>query len=162
MDFINIIGTLFDNSIEHVVAFAKQIKDQRLNKNQQDINEDLENSIRDFEQSNININKDLESFGTKLFNLQRLISQIENSNENIQNKLQNIEQQQENINNKDSIIHRLISQKDYNNLTSYEKNTLYIILENFENSHSVFGDTFPFILGGKSSLFGDTFPFILN
>lgn len=46
MDFINIIGTLFDNSIEHVVAFAKQIKDQRLNKNQQDINEDLYNKIQ--------------------------------------------------------------------------------------------------------------------
>ena len=46
MDFINIIGTLFDNSIEHVIALAHQIKDLRLNKNQQDINEDLYDQIR--------------------------------------------------------------------------------------------------------------------
>lgn len=41
MNFINIIGTLFDNSVNHVVAIANQIKDLRLNRNQQDINEDL-------------------------------------------------------------------------------------------------------------------------
>ena len=46
MDFINIIGTFFDNSIEHVVALAHQIKDLRLNKNQQEINEDLYDQIR--------------------------------------------------------------------------------------------------------------------
>lgn len=46
MDFINIIGTFFDNSIEHVVALAHQIKDLRLNKNQQDINDDLYDQIR--------------------------------------------------------------------------------------------------------------------
>lgn len=45
MDFINIIGTIFDNSIEHVVALAHQIKDLRLGKNQQDINEDIYNQI---------------------------------------------------------------------------------------------------------------------
>lgn len=45
MDFLNIIGTLFDNSINHVVAIANQIKDLRLNKNQQDINEDLYEQI---------------------------------------------------------------------------------------------------------------------
>jgi len=33
MDFINIIGTIIDNSIEHVVTFAHMIKDLRLNKN---------------------------------------------------------------------------------------------------------------------------------
>ena len=46
MDFINIIGTLFDNSVEHVVALANQIKDLRLGKNQQDINEDIYNQIQ--------------------------------------------------------------------------------------------------------------------
>lgn len=45
MDFINIIGTLFDNSVNHVVALANQIKDLRLNKHQQDINEDIYNQI---------------------------------------------------------------------------------------------------------------------
>lgn len=46
MDFIDIIGTLFDNSIEHVVALAHQIKDLRLGKNQQDINEDIYTQIQ--------------------------------------------------------------------------------------------------------------------
>ena len=46
MDFINIIGTLFDNSVEHVVALAQQIKDLRLGKNQQDINEDIYKEIQ--------------------------------------------------------------------------------------------------------------------
>ena len=45
MDFINIIGTIIDNSIEHVVTFAHMIKDLRLNKNQQDINEDIYENI---------------------------------------------------------------------------------------------------------------------
>jgi hypothetical protein len=45
MDIINIIGTLFDNSVEHVVALANQIKDLRLGKNQQDINEDIYENI---------------------------------------------------------------------------------------------------------------------
>ena len=46
MDFLNIIGTIFDNSVEHVVAIASQIKDLRLGKNQQDINEDIYNEIQ--------------------------------------------------------------------------------------------------------------------
>ena len=46
MDFINIIGTFFDNSVDHIVALAEQIKDLRLGKNQQDINEDIYNQIQ--------------------------------------------------------------------------------------------------------------------
>ena len=51
MDFINIIGTLFDHSMEHVVALANQIKDLRLNKNQQDINEDIYNKINNIQRA---------------------------------------------------------------------------------------------------------------
>ena len=46
MDLINIIGTLFDNSVDHIVALAEQIKDLRLGKNQQEINEDIYNQIQ--------------------------------------------------------------------------------------------------------------------
>lgn len=46
MDLINIIGTFFDNSVDHIVALAEQIKDLRLGKNQQDINEDIYNQIQ--------------------------------------------------------------------------------------------------------------------
>ena len=56
MDFINIIGTLFDNSIEHVVALAHQIKDLRLNRNQQDINEDIYNHVDQLHEEDVKIN----------------------------------------------------------------------------------------------------------
>lgn len=46
MDLINIIGTIFDNSVDHIVALAEQIKDLRLGKNQQEINEDIYNQIQ--------------------------------------------------------------------------------------------------------------------
>lgn len=113
MDFVNIIGTLFDNSIEHIVALAHQIKDLRLNKNQQDINEEVERRLESIEQG------------------------------------------------KDKFKHQLITQAKYDALTSYEKNTIYLIID-FSEETSVFGDTFPFILGGPSSKFGDNFPLIFN
>ena len=46
MDLINIIGTIFDNSVDHIVALAEQIKDLKLGKNQQEINEDIYNQIQ--------------------------------------------------------------------------------------------------------------------
>jgi len=53
-------------------------------------------------------------------------------------------------------------------LEAYEKNTLYIIVD-FKEGYSVFGDTFPLILGGEEeeeevnpSHFGDQFPIILD
>ena len=100
MDFINIIGTLFDNSVEHVAALANQIKDLRLGKNQQDINEDIYNKIQEV------------SGGTS----------------------------------SEKTKHVFITQEEYDALESYEKDTLYLIIENLgEESH--FGDVFPFILG---------------
>ena len=123
MDFINIIGTLFDNSIDHIVALAHQIKDLRLNKNQQDINEEYGNRL-----------------GT------------------IENKIAAGD-----IGAKEKYKHQLITRSRYNSLKEYERNTLYLITD-FVDETSVFGDTFPFILGGDSdaSQFGDTFPFVLG
>lgn len=119
MDFINIIGTIIDNSIEHVVTFAHMIKDLRLNKNQQDINEELYNRLEYIESGNLETYK-----------------------------------------------HKLITKSMYDNLEEYDKNTLYLITDFLENT-SVFGDTFPFVLGGDEedtspSEFGGTFPFILD
>ena len=100
MDFINIIGTIFDNSVEHVAALANQIKDLRLGKNQQDINEDIYNKIQEV------------SGGTS----------------------------------SEKTKHVFITQEEYNALESYERDTLYLIIE--RNSGSKFGeDTFPLILG---------------
>ena len=269
MDIINIIGTIIDNSIEHVVTYAHMIRDSRLNKNQQDINEDIyreidylkesentqlqeeinllkeediriherinsleqastENELQEFrtsventfgnirnsiqEQSNsfnqsisnintnisdinsdiTNINSELSTTDSKIDDINLKIStinstlpdinsSIETIQQEIQEKeielnnsieslsqstqeqnqifnetLESIQQNTQNINNRlsyieqgnieDPIKHKLISLKDYEALESYEKNTLYLIIESEEN-YSVFGDAFPFILG---------------
>lgn len=122
MDFINIIGTIIDNSIEHVVTFAHMIKDLRLNKNQQDINQEIYDRLEYIEEGNLQA--------------------------------------------KEKYKHQLITKSMYDNLEEYDKNTLYLITD-FLDSTSVFGDTFPFTLGGdeESSIpseFGGTFPFILD
>lgn len=129
MDRINIIGTLFDNSVEHTVALAQQIKDLRLEKNQQDINEDIYNKI-----------------DTYLNYLYEKISSLE-----------------QDINKKDNIKHVFLTQQQYDALDTYEKDTLYFIIEKqISGSGSRFGDTFPLIFGQASSNFGDPFPLILG
>ena len=224
MDFINIIGTFFDNSIEHVVALAHQIKDLRLNKNQQDINEDIYNEIEENKEENEVIKQDIVLLKEKDQKIYTRITFIEEDLESVHQEFsdlhQEIEDKQEEINQKvdskfeeidedlnsvhnqletisdinfeelrdisvtiddihrdtkelderiteieshgsDGIKHRLVSQREYEALESYERNTLYIIVD-FDDHASVFGDKFPFILGGSASKFGDTFPFTLG
>lgn len=206
MDFINIIGTFFDNSIEHVVALAHQIKDLRLNKNQQDINEDIYNEIggRKEEDNAIKqdiallkdedqkihtkitfIEEDLESvqqeFEDVHSNLDRLagvssqgIREINENLDSINEHIQHIDRDNENLDQRVSYIeengslggikHRLVSRQEYAALESYDRNTLYIIVDFNENT-SVFGDTFPLIFGGDipdASHFGDQFPIVLD
>ena len=135
MDFLNIIGTLFDNSVEHVVALANQIKDLRLGKNQQDINEDIYNKIQSASGGGGN----------------------EEAFEDLVRRVTNLEQ-----NPPEKIKHIFVTQREYDALESYNKDALYFIIE-YHNSGSAshFGDTFPFTLGG-SSKFGDTFPITLD
>ena len=132
MDFINIIGTIFDNSVEHIAALANQIKDLRLGKNQQDINEDIYNKIQE-----------ASGGGTAL--------------EELAQRVTNLEQ-----NPSEKIKHIIVSQQEYDSLESYEKNALYIIVDfnknvsvfgdkfpfilGSKNSTSYFGDKFPLIL----------------
>lgn len=116
MDFINIIGTIFDNSVEHVAALANQIKDLRLGKNQQDINEDIYNKIQE-----------ASGGGTAL--------------EELAQRVTNLEQ-----NPSEKIKHVFITQEEYDALESYERDTLYLIIEYHNTgSGSQFGDTFPLI-----------------
>lgn len=112
MDFINIIGTIFDNSVEHVAALANQIKDLRLGKNQQDINEDIYNKIQE-----------ASGGGTAL--------------EELTQRVTNLEQNPK---------HVFITQEEYDALESYERDTLYLIIEYHNTgSGSQFGDAFPLI-----------------
>lgn len=214
MDFINIIGTFFDNSIEHVIALAHQIKDLRLNKNQQDINEDIYNEIssskkinqqltnkitfieedlesvhQEFQEAQQNIDSKFEEidgeFENVYSNLDRLsdvssqgIHEITENIDSINEHIENIDRDNEDLNrrvtyieenglpefNNDKLKHKLVSKQEYDALEAYERNTLYIIVDFNENT-SVFGDTFPLILGGDvadASHFGDNFPLILG
>ena len=206
MDFINIIGTFFDNSIEHVVALASQIKDLRLNKNQQDINEDIYNEFGEITEENEEIKQDivlLKEEDQKIYNritfveedLESVHQEFSDLHQEIDEDLSSIHNQLETISDinleelrdisetiedihrdtkelderiaeieshgSDGIKHKLISQREYEALESYERNTLYIIVD-FDDHASVFGDKFPFILGGGASKFGDTFPFTLG
>lgn len=118
MDFINIIGTLFDNSVEHVVALANQIKDLRLGKNQQDINEDIYKKIQE-----ASVGGNGEAF-------EELVQRVTNLEQNPSEKIK----------------HVFITQEEYDALESYEKDTLYLIIEYHNTgSGSQFGDAFPLI-----------------
>ncbi len=164
MDFINIIGTLFDNSIEHVIALAQQIKDLRLNKNQQDINEDVENVLTEHGESISNLQESVEhlrDLENTTEEIEERVNSLEEADEGILQRLSDIEAGNIEII-KDRVPHKFISQQDYNRLSSYEKDTLYIILENFDYSSSVFGDTFPLIFGESPSHFGEVLPFTLK
>lgn len=49
--YIDIVGTIFDNSTEHTVALASQIKDLNLNKKQDVINQELLDSVNGIQKS---------------------------------------------------------------------------------------------------------------
>lgn len=226
MDFINIIGTLFDNSIEHVVALAHQIKDLRLNKNQQDINEDIYKEVDKLKEEDVlinqkittinseidEINNDLEGVHQDIQNVNdKVDSNVERIDENLRSieetnnrqdeadnefreEIQNINQDTQRIDTrldevgqetqrldqrvtqieegnvdflpKDNFRHKLITSSSYHNLAYYEKDVLYLVVDSFNEETSVFGDTFPLILGGDNdsqySHFGDKFPLIFG
>lgn len=93
-------------------------------------------------------------------NIKNRLNNLEsNSTSNllIQSLLQRIQTLETN-----SIKHKFITQQQYDSLDSYEKNTIYFITDSQNSFYSVFGDTFPFILGGKGSCFGENFPIILK
>ena len=65
---------------------------------------------------------------------------------------------------KEKYTHKLITKSSYHNLDHYERDTLYLIVNTFDDDTSVFGDQFPLILGGETepSRFGEQFPFVLD
>lgn len=105
MDIINIIGTIIDNSIEHIVTYAHMIRDSRLNKNQQDINEDiyreidylkgsenaqLQEEINLLKEEDIRIHERINSLGQASIEneLQEFRTSVENTFGNIRNSIQ--------------------------------------------------------------------------
>ena len=99
------------------------------------------------------------NFEQRIQSNEESIRQLSQSINNLNNKIDNID-----VTPKDSVKHVFITQAEYDALETYERNTLYLIVEyhNTEKPGSHFGDTFPFVLGGDSnSNFGDTFPLTL-
>lgn len=147
LDFVNIIGTLYDNSISHIIALAHQIKDLRLGKNQQEINEDVYDKLSDLNQ------------------LDNKVEELSQQNISLDNRVSTLEKDEHHEGVSDNYKHKVMTKSQYDALESYERNTIYLIVDLAENS--VFGDTFPFILGGDSgvitySQLGDKFPFTLG
>ena len=156
----------YDNSID-LTEYSK-FSDLRnlqniLESNIQGVYSNLEQSIQNLQEQIGHGGEDIpENIGQELATLheglQNETDRAQNKENSLDNRLRNIED-----NPPGGLYHRLISQKQYDALQSYEKNTLYLIVDFTENT-SVFGDTFPLILGGEidASQFGDTFPFVLG
>lgn len=130
----------------NIEILSHQIKDLRLDKNQQDINEDIYNEIQAVKDSGGN--------NPELYEEIEALSQ----------RIQELEQSP-----RDLVEHIFLTQEEYDSLTTYKKDTLYIIVEHksSEGSGSCFGDTFPLIFGENSSSdyssnFGGTFPLIFT
>ena len=123
---INGESILGPGNIEILAAFTHQIKDLRLDKNQQDINEDIYNEIQAVKDSGGN--------NPELYEEIEALSQ----------RIQELEQSP-----RDLVEHIFLTQEEYDSLTTYKKDTLYIIVEHksSEGSGSCFGDTFPLIFG---------------
>lgn len=88
--------------------------------------------------------------------IQQYLNQLQRIQEQI-NLLQEVPEQINQLKNKQQ-KHIILNQSEYDNLESYEKDTIYIILEDIPNWG--FGDNFPIILSGEWT-FGSNLPIIL-
>lgn len=128
---INIIGTIYDNSSQHVVAQADQILDTSYKNGtkQHLINAELKQRLDDI---NTVLSTDAEELSRKLTEIDEFLDSIEGTD------LGNI------IN---GVHHRILSASEYEALNSYDNNTLYFVTEhaidNNEYGHNQFGGTFP-------------------
>lgn len=106
MEHINIIGTLFDNSIDHVVAHATQVRDDDLEKDQHTINEELYGLV----------NSTLSTIN---------ISQLQEDVEDIKNAINDINDE---LGNQDHTYLIFLTQEQYDALEEYEEDAVYFIL----------------------------------
>ena len=129
MGYINVVGTLFDNSIDHTVAFASQLKDTRLNKKQDEINEELLNKLENVDTEKIEY----------IIQLKQQLTELQNELENLKSNLP-----------KDNIKHIILDENEYAALENYEDNAIYFIID-AATSWS-FGNKFPIIFGKNNNL----------
>lgn len=164
----------YDNSID----LSEYAKLSDLNNLQGSLESDIQNLQEDLEQNIQNLQEQIQNSGggnnTEIPpNIGLELSQLQ---EGLQSEINRAQGQESDIKDRltalendpsfayNGIKHKLISKKGYDLLESYDKNTLYLIVDFTENT-SVFGDTFPLILGGdyeSSSSFGDTFPLVFG
>lgn len=119
----------------------------QLNNNVNQLNNDYNQLNEDIGQLNDKVDT-LEKntdYSSDISELLVTIEQQQDIIESLQNKIQTLEQDVEEAKNSEKTKHIFITQQEYDELGVYDKNTLYIIIENEEGSK--FGDNFPLILG---------------
>ena len=130
MEHINIIGTLFDNSIDHVVAHASQVHDDRLEKDQQTINSELYGLVNEA----LGIQQEEDDTPVDITKLQEDVEDIKSAINNIN----------EELGNREYTYLIFLTEAQYNALTEYEEDAVYFVMK----SDWTFGDGFPIVLGG--------------
>ena len=117
------------------------------------------------EQFNTNINSFKEEVSDNVESLNNDIESLKEEDIRVNERLRLLEEEEEeDLEPKDSFKHKLITTSSYHNLDQYDRNTLYLVVDSFNESTSVYGDRFPLILGGEitPSHFGDKFPIVLD
>lgn len=112
------------------------------------------------------INTDIEAVANKFAQVEQFLESISDSE--LYGIISQIISLQEQINqlsgsgtiSSDGIKHTILTQAEYNNLTEYENNTIYFIVNQTENTWT-FGGEFP-ITFGTIFTFGGTFPITLT
>lgn len=162
--YINIIGTIYDNSIDHTVVETDQLYDKKLDKKQEDINEEFRRDIdralsntqsEDPIYSQLTLGGKFPLFlmgGSSKQNNDEPETIPEEINEAIATIQEQIESLQNTINNinipeyHESIHHVFLTQEEYNALEEYDNDTLYFITQ------SVGLGTFPIILSEDGTI----------
>lgn len=114
------------------------------------------------EQFNTNINSFKEEVSDNVESLNNDVESLKEEDIRVDERLRLLEEG--GFEPKDSFKHKLITTSSYHNLDQYDRNTLYLVVDSFNESTSVYGDHFPLILGGEitPSHFGDKFPIVLD
>ena len=128
---INIYGTLFNATTDNIIAYAKQILDEDLDKTQSEINNDLSGRVYTIENSYSNIediyNEIKNSYDTivqNITNVSNNLTEVTNRVTNIENKIESGE-----IGSGGNNGWIKLTQDDYDSLEEKDSDTLYIIVD---------------------------------
>ena len=124
--------------------------------------EEIQEAVNSLEQGIDSLEGEVTTIGEKVITLEDLLEVLQNKvnqlkpytpgedtpiiDESILERLDNLEDILNEIQSNPPIKHIILTESEYNALTEYEKDAMYLIVEK-DNSVFHFGDTFPIILG---------------